>query len=109
MTTPTGPAARALQRIRARHIANAEGHCAEDGQTWPCRTMIDADGDPPDDMVANAISRVRTAVTAAETQKPATVAEFKTLVRSALEPPTAPVPATPAPAPTTTTTPTVQP
>lgn len=86
MTTPIGPAARALQRIRARHIADADGNCAECGQTWPCNTMVDADGDPPEDLVANAINRVRTAVTAAEAQKPATVAEFRTLVRAALEP-----------------------
>jgi len=84
VTTPTEPAARALQRIRNLHPAAADGHCAECGQTWPCRTMQAADG-PPDSPVDNAINRVRTAITAAEAQKPATITEFRTLVRAALD------------------------
>jgi hypothetical protein len=46
--------------------------------------MQAADG-PPDSPVDNAINRVRTAITAAEAQKPATITEFRTLVRAALD------------------------
>lgn len=86
MAQPVEPAARALQRVRDRHAAGPDGNCVEDGQPWPCRTMHDTDG-PPDSPVDNAINRVRTAVTAAEQQKPSSIAEFKRLVRDALDPP----------------------
>lgn len=96
MTTPAEPAARALQRIRNLHVAGPDGLCADCKQTWPCNTTKAADG-PPDSPLDNAINRVRTAITAAESQKPASFAEFRTLVRAALD------------GTTTAATPTVQP
>ncbi|MEU8136595.1 hypothetical protein [Streptodolium elevatio] len=87
MTTPTTPAQRALQRVRDRHPAGDDGNCTECGKAWPCPTLEDVDGDPPDDLVATAINRARTVITAAEAQKPATVAEFKRLLRDAIDPP----------------------
>lgn len=90
MTTPTTPIQRALQRVRDRHAAGPDGNCQADGELWPCPTLNDVDGDPPEDQVAIAINRAKTALAAAEAQKPTTVAEFKRLLRDAIDPPVPP-------------------
>jgi hypothetical protein len=84
MATPAEPASAALQRIRARHTADPDGLCAECRTSWPCNTIQDADG-ALGDPVTRAINRARTAITIAEAQQPATVAELKLLIRQAID------------------------
>lgn len=85
MTQPTEPAARALQRVRKRHVAGTDGLCVDCGQTWPCATIYDTDGPPTDDKVGRAINRAITRLTAALEQPPATLVELRQWLRDAID------------------------